>query len=92
MRIIKLSLIILFIILGCSKDKDDNLIELNDDLEISDFVWKGLNEFYYWQTKVPNLDDSKIENTNIYTQFISQNSTTSLYFGIFGIDFDFPML
>ena len=80
MRIIKLSLIILLIILGCSKDKDDNLIELNDDLEISDFVWKGLNEFYYWQTKVPNLDDSKIENTNIYTQFISQNSDPESFF------------
>ena len=72
----------LFINFSCSKDKDDTLIELSSDLEISDFVWKGLNEFYYWQTKVPNLNDSKVENINIYTQFISQNSEPKSFFDI----------
>ncbi len=68
MKFLKYTLIlILFIHFGCSKDKDDSLIELSDDLEISDFIWKGLNDFYYWQADVPNLADSMVENQNMYT-------------------------
>tara|TARA_B110000444_G_scaffold258376_1_gene299094 strand:- start:5504 stop:6973 length:1470 start_codon:yes stop_codon:yes gene_type:complete len=69
-----------FIILSCSKDKDDNLIELSDNLEISDFIWKGLNDFYYWQSDVPNLADSMVENQNTYSQFIYNNSEPESFF------------
>lgn len=83
MRILKhILILILFISYGCSKDKDDNLIELSDNLEISDFIWKGLNEFYYWQSDVPNLADTMIENQNTYTQFISQNSNPDSFFDL----------
>ena len=82
----KTSKYILFLFLffnyGCSKDNDDNLIELNKDLEISDFVWKGLNDFYYWQANVPNLADSMIENENTYTNFVSQNSDPESFFDL----------
>ena len=42
---------------GCKKDNgsvlkidsDDNVVSLDGELQISDFVWQGLNYFYYWQ-------------------------------------------
>lgn len=83
MKVLRFILIsTLLINFGCSKDNDDNLIELSDNLEISDFIWKGLNEFYYWQTDVPNLSDSMIESQNKYTQFISQNSEPNSFFDL----------
>ena len=65
----KINLFLLATILifnSCKKtnnDEDDpNIIRLETDLEISDFIWKGLNQYYYWQESVPNLSDSKSEN------------------------------
>ena len=57
--------ILIAIIISCSKDinnednelnqnldTDDLEVNLEGDLQVSDFVWKGLNEFYYWQEEV----------------------------------------
>lgn len=32
-----------------NQDTDDTAISLEGELQISDFVWEGLNEYYYWQ-------------------------------------------
>ena len=58
----KINLLLLasiFIFNSCKKTDDDdpNIIRLETDLEISDFIWKGLNQYYYWQESVPNLSD-----------------------------------
>ena len=51
----KLSLLflsLLLLIVSCKKTDDDddpNIIRLETDLEISDFIWRGLNQYYYWQ-------------------------------------------
>ena len=65
----------LFVFLGCkvepidavtvedpSLDTDDTAISLEGELQISDFVWQGLNEFYYWQEEVTDLADTKKED------------------------------
>ena len=70
-------LISLFLLNGCKKDNDsvlridsdDNVVNLDGELQISDFVWQGLNYFYYWQESVIKLSDSLLndsekENTN----------------------------
>ncbi|MBN09323.1 MAG: peptidase S41 [Flavobacteriaceae bacterium] len=75
-----LSLFLMLFFLNCSKDKDDNLINLEGELEISDFVWKGLNYYYYWQKNVPNLSDTMDDDANSYTTFISQNSDPEIFF------------
>ena len=61
-------------------DTDDTAISLEGDLQISDFVWKGLNEFYYWQEEVTDLADSKVEDAKAYAQFISENSDPEAFF------------
>ena len=77
----------LFVFLGCkvepidavtvedpSLDTDDTAISLEGELQISDFVWQGLNEFYYWQEEVTDLADTKKEDSKAYAQYINQNS------------------
>ena len=77
-----LCLLIFLISIKCSKkDIDDNEINIVSDVdsessdsqqeitlstEINDFIWKGLNQYYYWQESVVNLSDSKKENESDY--------------------------
>ena len=85
----------LFVFIGCkvepidavtvedqSLDTDDTAISLEGELQISDFVWQGLNEFYYWQEEVTDLADTKKEDSKAYAQYINQNSDQDAFFEI----------
>lgn len=52
-------------------DQDDNLFSVSADLEVQDFVWKGLNLWYFWQGEVADLDDSKVDDSEAYISFLS---------------------
>ncbi|HAH54867.1 MAG TPA: peptidase S41 [Flavobacterium sp.] len=56
--------IILFLLAGfvfqSCQDEDD--VAIPRDLEINNFIWKGLNIYYLWQADVPNLSDNKFAN------------------------------
>ena len=89
-----LSLIFVLIFTGCSKDKDSNeanedlsnvdsddiVISLEGALQISDFVWKGLNQYYYWQEQVSDLDDRKALNSSEYAKYINDNPEPEEFF------------
>lgn len=45
---------------ACQDDLDD--IEVPRQLKINDFIWKGLNLYYYWQADVTDLSDSRFAN------------------------------
>jgi carboxyl-terminal processing protease len=62
-------LLVLFfgLLIGCSKDNSN---AVPSDLEINNFVWKGLNQYYLWQSDVPDLADSRIENQNGLNTFL----------------------
>ena len=47
---------------------------------LSDFVWKGLNEFYYWQDQVSELSDEKLIDEKEYADYIKNNSNPDLFF------------
>ncbi len=65
-----LIVIISLITFSCFKDDDDNTsISTND---INNFVWKGMNSWYYWQTNVSNLDDTKDDNASTYNSYLNQ--------------------
>ena len=74
-RIISIFIIFSLFVIGCKKedDEDPNIAKLENDLEISDFIWKGLNQYYYWQESVINLADSKLDNLSDYSFYLSQN-------------------
>ena len=66
--------------LSSNGDADDNFISLEGDLQISDFVWKGLNEFYYWQEEVNVLSDTLLQDSKAYAQYINNNSLPGTFF------------
>ena len=39
--------------------------------EINDFIWKGMNLWYYWQEEVEQLADTVDDNQNSYTNYLS---------------------
>ena len=61
-------------------DTDDVAINLEGELQISDFVWKGLNQYYYWQEEVPALSDDKKNDVKAYAQYINQNPEPEEFF------------
>lgn len=51
------------------QDNDDVAAPAN--LEINDFIWKGMNLYYLWQADVPNLSDNKFANQTELNTFLS---------------------
>lgn len=45
--------------ISCEKSND-----FNADVEIQDFVWKGMNAFYLWQDQIPDLADTRFSSQN----------------------------
>ena len=50
------------------QDIDDAAVPVN--LEINNFIWKGLNLYYLWQADVPNLSDNRFANTTEFNTFL----------------------
>ena len=55
-------------------------VEATTNLHINDFIWEGLNTYYYWQSDVDDLDDSKTNNSADYTNFLGKFSDPSDFF------------
>jgi C-terminal processing protease CtpA/Prc len=68
--VILLSIIFLFSFQSCEKDD----LKVPSDLKINDFIWKGMNLYYLWQTDVPNLADDRFANQNQLNQFLKTYS------------------
>lgn len=62
-----LFLLIALSVFGCNTD-DNNTVPR--DIEIQDFVWKGLNLYYLWQEDVPNLADNRFDSQNQLNSFL----------------------
>ena len=54
---------------SCFEDNDDNTISTRD---INDFVWKGMNSWYNWQSLVSDLSDSKDDISSEYASYLNQ--------------------
>ena len=77
-RFVILLILLLFSqsIIKCSEDYDDSISYGS----INDFVWKGLNLYYYWLVDSPNLVDDRFTSNTDYNNFIhSFNSPESLF-------------
>lgn len=68
---------------GC-QDMDDNAAPLN--LEVHDFIWKGLNQYYLWQADVPNLSDDRFASQNELNIFLSAYPTPEELFDALRVD------
>lgn len=70
---------LLFITLSCGSD-DDPIPPTppssgDDSLLQKDFIWKGLNLWYFWQAQVPSLADNRFSNTTDYNNYLKGYNT-----------------
>lgn len=63
---------------SCNRNNPDP-VEPEKAKEENDFVWRGLNSWYYWQEKVPELADS-FKNSAQYVSTINSKPTTDALF------------
>lgn len=71
--------------INCSKDNDSMREPLPTTLdfskvEIQDFIWQGLNFWYLWKPNVSKLDDSKIEDDQIYYDLLNSEPDPNDFF------------
>ena len=72
--------VLLFLGLGllfinCNKNDDDDepiKPDPNAGVEVQDFIWKAMNQWYLWQDEVPDLSDYKFTNTTDYTNYLAK--------------------
>ncbi len=67
-------IIVLFTMFNCTKKED-----LSTDLQINNFIWKGLNDYYLWQGEVNDLNDNRFSNQNKLNNFIDGKSPSDLF-------------
>jgi C-terminal processing protease CtpA/Prc len=69
----KFKLIVLFVLAAFTfqscQDQDD--VAAPSNLEVQNFIWKGLNLYYLWQADVPNLSDNKFVTQTQLNAFLS---------------------
>ncbi|OIV43963.1 S41 family peptidase [Flavobacterium johnsoniae] len=72
MKPILKSLIVLFLLafaLQSCEDEDD--VAAPAQLQVNDFIWKGLNELYLWQGDVPNLADDRFSTQAALNSYLA---------------------
>ncbi len=75
----KISLLLIAILFGAfifqaCEDQDDN------EVPVSDFVWKGLNLWYLWKDNVPNLADNRFSNQAELNSFLQSSGSPETLF------------
>lgn len=79
-KLLLLALVTTFVVQGC-QDNDD--IAPPATLEIQDFIWKGMNQYYLWTDEVANLDENRFPNQGALNSFykitINQKTCSRLY-------------
>lgn len=73
-KILFLLLLTFFLTTNCDT-KDD--LEVPESVAINNFVWKGMNLYYLWQSDVENLADDKFSNQSQLNNFLSGYSNPS---------------
>lgn len=85
-NLMKSRFLVLFFILNlfafsCSDDEDEIVEPLPEqNTEIQDFIWQGLNLWYFWQADVPNLADNKFTTTESYENFLKTEEDPESFF------------
>ncbi|MCD0472138.1 S41 family peptidase [Flavobacterium sp. JAS] len=81
MKTILKSLLLLFLLafsLQSCEDQDD--VAAPADLQINNFIWKGLNQYYLWQADVPNLADDHFGSQEALNSFLRGYSSPESLF------------
>ena len=60
--------LVLFFATSCFEDLDDNAINAS---EITDFIWKGMNEAYLYKSEIPNLANDRFSSDEEYAEYLN---------------------
>lgn len=63
------------IIESCGDDYDDVLHYRNTN----EFIWQGMNQYYYWQKDSPDLNDARFATNEDFQNFLSNYLPESLF-------------
>jgi len=74
MKVITKYFIFFLFTLLTSCSKNNNLL-IPNDIEVQNFVWKGLNAVYFWKDKIPDLNETKFKNQSQLNSFLKGFST-----------------
>ena len=77
-------LFIAFFAFQSCEDMDDVAAPAN--LQVNDFIWKGLNLYYLWQPDVPNLGDKRFANQADLNSFLQQYESPEVLFDALRVD------
>lgn len=51
-----------------------------EEIEINDFVWKGLNAYYFWQSSKPDLADTRFNSQATLNNYLAGFSNSENIF------------
>lgn len=77
-RLFIASIIVLISLNSCSND--DNSLEVPKEIEVQNFIWKGLNLYYLWQKDSPDLSDDRFETQEQLNSFLYNYSDPKALF------------
>lgn len=80
--IVLLALLFAQSIIQCSDDFDDN----PSFGSVNNFIWKGLNLYYYWLPDSPDLADNRFDTRTDYENFINSFNTPESLFNHLLVD------
>ena len=86
MKTILKTVFFLFLSLFIFQSCEDNDDKPATNLTIQNFVWKGMNQYYLWQSDVPNLADDKFKNQSELNAFLQGYSTPESLFEALRVD------
>ena len=69
MKKIVLSVLTILTLITVSCTNDD--INIPEEIEVQDFIWKGLNLYYFWQEDVPDLANDRFSNQGQLNNFLN---------------------
>ncbi|GGW40566.1 S41 family peptidase [Arenibacter certesii] len=73
------ALLLVTTVLSCT-DKDDDAFIYPKDSEVQNFMWQGLNQWYFWQADAPNLGDSRFATNEEYVDYLEQYTDPEEFF------------
>ena len=63
-------------IISCTKNKSTT----PESLQVNNFIFRGLNNYYLWQGKVPNLADTRFLSNNELNSFLENEGNSYQFF------------
>ena len=73
---LRILIAVAILIISCNKVK----IEAPTDVEVNDFIWSGLNTYYFWQKNVSDLSDVRFLDNSDYNLFLSSENQHEKFF------------